>query len=53
MFIEESMFSLNSFSATLAATPLPTAIPLFGTGLVVMGLFGWRRKRKDAVAIAA
>jgi hypothetical protein len=45
--------SPDSFSATLAATPLPTAIPLFGTGLVVMGLFGWRRKRKDAVAIAA
>jgi hypothetical protein len=30
------------------ATPLPAALPLFGTGLGVMGLFGWRRKRKAA-----
>jgi PKD repeat protein len=34
------------------ATPLPAALPLFATGLGVMGLFGWRRKRK-AQAIAA
>lgn len=26
--------------------PLPAALPLFATGLGVMGLFGWRRKRK-------
>jgi probable HAF family extracellular repeat protein len=30
------------------ATPLPGAFPLFSTGLGVMGLFGWRRKRKNA-----
>jgi hypothetical protein len=30
----------------LGATPLPAALPLFATGLGVMGLFGWRRKRK-------
>jgi hypothetical protein len=35
------------------ATPLPAALPLFATGLGAMGLFGWRRKRKNAVAIAA
>jgi len=34
-------------------TPLPPALPLFGTVLGVGGLFGWRRKRKDAAAIAA
>ena len=28
------------------ATPLPAALPLFATGLGVMGLLGWRRKRK-------
>ena len=33
-------------------TPLPAALPLFATGLGVMGLLGWRRKRK-AAAIAA
>jgi hypothetical protein len=33
-----------------AATPLPTALPLFATGLLALGLISWRRKRK---AIAA
>ena len=28
--------------------PLPAALPLYGTGLAVMGLIGWRRKRKAA-----
>ena len=28
----------------ISATPLPTTLPLFATGLGVMGLFGWRRK---------
>ena len=35
-----------------AATPLPTSLPLFATGLGAMGLFGWRRKRKNADASA-
>jgi hypothetical protein len=30
------------------ATPLPATLPLFAGGLSVMGLFGWRRKRKAA-----
>jgi hypothetical protein len=29
-----------------AATPLPTTLPLFGSGVGAMGLLGWRRKRK-------
>jgi hypothetical protein len=29
-------------------TPLPAALPLFATGLGALGLFGWRRKRKQA-----
>jgi hypothetical protein len=37
----------------LEATPLPATFPLFATGLGAMGLFGWRRKRKGAAAIAA
>jgi hypothetical protein len=32
-------------------TPLPSALPLFATGLGAMGLIGWRRKRK-AQAVA-
>ena len=30
----------------LAPAPLPAALPLFATGLGVLGLLGWRRKRK-------
>ena len=37
----------------VSATPLPAALPLFATGLGAMGLLGWRRKRKNAAAIAA
>jgi hypothetical protein len=45
----------TTFSASphVSATPLPAALPLFATGLGAMGLFGWRRKRKNASAIAA
>ena len=38
---------------TITATPLPAALPLFATGLGAMGLFGWRKKRKAAAALAA
>jgi len=31
------------------AVPLPAALPLFATGLGVLGLIGWRRKKKAAV----
>jgi len=33
-----------------AATPLPAALPLFATGLGALGLMGWRRKNKAALA---
>lgn len=36
-----------------AAVPIPAALPLFATGIGVMGLLGWRRKkRKNAAALA-
>ena len=38
---------------TVANTPLPAALPLFASGLGALGLLGWRRKRKNAAAIAA
>ena len=37
----------------VSATPIPAALPLFATGLGAMGLLGWRRKRKNAAALAA
>jgi hypothetical protein len=37
----------------VSATPLPAALPLFASGLGALGLLGWRRKRKNAAAIAA
>jgi len=34
-------------------TPLPAALPLFATGIGLMGLLGWRKKRKAAAQVAA
>ena len=35
------------------ATPVPAALPLFATGLGLVGLLGWYRKRKAAALSAA
>ncbi len=45
--------SLGFANIQVSATPLPAALPLFATGLGVMGLLGWLRKRKNATATAA
>ena len=34
------------FTSETALIPLPAALPLYGTGLAVMGFIGWRRKRR-------
>jgi hypothetical protein len=34
--------------STLAAVPVPPALPLFATGLAGLGLLGWRRKKAAA-----
>jgi hypothetical protein len=44
---------LSPPTKTVAATPLPAALPLFASGLGAMGLFGWRRKRRNAATRAA
>jgi len=43
----------NTQIGIASATPLPATLPLFATGLGAMGLFGWRRKRKNAAIAAA
>ena len=48
VFITESETIVTS-----AVTPLPGTLPLLATGLGAMGLFGWRRKRKNTATIAA
>ena len=37
--------------ATPNPVPLPAALPLFATGLGVLGLLGWRRKRKTGATV--
>ena len=32
--------------SNISPVPVPAALPLFGTGLAIMGFVGWRRKRK-------
>ena len=36
----------------VSAVPLPAALPLFASGLGVLGLLGWRRKRKALAALS-
>ncbi len=43
-------YDLKSSDFTnLSAVPAPAALPLFATGLSVLGWFGWRRRRKTPV----
>jgi hypothetical protein len=37
--------------ATLSSTPLPSALPLFATGLGALGLLARRRKRKNTATV--
>jgi hypothetical protein len=46
-------FGLTATTNLLSTTPLPATLPLFATGFAGLGLLGWRRKRKNAAAIAA
>ena len=43
----------QSVTLEIGATPLPTALPLFASGLGALALFGWRRRRKSAASDTA
>lgn len=44
-------FSVAGFRAwPVTVIPLPAALPLYGTGLALMGFVGWRKRRKAAQA---
>lgn len=47
-FDQTKQFSISSVNAV----PLPGALPLMASGLGALGLLGWRRKRKKAMAAA-
>ena len=44
-FVEWFVDDVSVVSGTLSAVPLPAALPLFASGLVGLGLLGWRRKK--------
>jgi hypothetical protein len=46
-------FSFDYSTASVSATPLPDALPLFATGLGLIGMLGWWRKRRNTNAGAA
>jgi hypothetical protein len=47
-FFENGLAQVSSTDTITATTPLPAALPIFAAGLGVTGLFGWRRRRKEA-----
>lgn len=51
--IHSTLFPGGEIRGFLTETPLPAALPLFATGLGVMALLSWRRKRKSAALAAA
>lgn len=41
-------FALDNLTiGSISAVPLPAALPLYGAGIALIGLMGWRRKRKQ------
>ena len=42
-----------AYDFEVAPIPLPAALPLYGTGLAIVGFLGWRRRRKTTALEAA
>lgn len=53
LYPEPCLEQITGYSGDVTpTTPLPTALPLFATALGAMGLFGWRKMRKNAANTA-
>ncbi len=46
--LRESDHEIYVASYAGSAVPLPAALPLFGSALAMLGIVGWRRKRRPA-----
>jgi PEP-CTERM motif-containing protein len=46
--VMESGTMIEIATAVPSSVPLPATLPFFATGLGVLGLLGWRRKRKNS-----
>jgi MYXO-CTERM domain-containing protein len=45
---------ISSDGSIMAATPIPSSLPLLATGLAALGLLGWHsRRRKAGAGVAA
>ena len=51
-FSNPPVIEMQTLTGEVLPTPIPAALPLFATGLAGLGLIGWRRKRKVALAAA-
>lgn len=47
-YTSESGVFLEATGLNVSPVPVPAALPLFGSGLALIGLLGWRRKRQSA-----
>jgi hypothetical protein len=50
--VHSMRFPTGEIRGILELTPLPGALPLAATGFGLLGLLGWRRKRKSRAAVA-
>lgn len=54
IFTDSANASLNSSgSVSVSQTPLPTSLPLLATGLGIIAMIGWYRKRRVGAYLAA
>jgi hypothetical protein len=51
--VHSSLFPTGEIRGILELTPLPGALPLAATGFGLLGLLGWRRKRKSTTSVLA